>query len=127
MALMVFSTAVVSLVAAINGIATAWNDVREDLSVQTRLESLLVEATRKPDPNQPMGHISPGERKLQENGVSYLVKVEPLELTNKGGHELPQLMRVRAVARWNDGGREHEEIAETWMWPPLFAPNLQQP
>ncbi|WP_050030884.1 hypothetical protein [Verrucomicrobium sp. BvORR034] len=127
MALMVFSTAVVSLVAAINGIGTAWNDMREDLVVQTRLESLLVEATRKPDPNQPMGHIAPGERKVQENGVAYLVKIEPLELSNKEGHELPQLMRVRAIARWNDGGRDREETAETWMWPPLFAPNLQQP
>lgn len=127
MALMVFSTAVVSLVAAINGIATAWNDIREDLSVQIRLESLLVEATRKPDPNQPMGHVAPAERKVQENGVSYIVKIEPLELTNKEGHELPQLMKVRAVARWSDGGRDREETAETWMWPPLFAPTLQQP
>ncbi|WP_009965471.1 type IV pilus modification PilV family protein [Verrucomicrobium spinosum] len=127
MALMVFSTAVISLVAAINGIGTAWNDIREDLSVQSRLESLLVEATRKPDPNQPSGHVAPGERKMEENGVSYLVKIEPLELANREGHELPQLMRVRAIARWNDGGRDREETAETWMWPPLYAPNLNQP
>lgn len=126
MALMVFSTAVVSLVGAINGIGTAWSDVRRDLLVQTRLESLLVEATRLPDPNQPQGLPQPREWKVEENGVTYRVKTEPLELSNKEGHELPQLMRVRARAQWREAGREFEETAETWMWPPLFAPKFQQ-
>ena len=125
LALMVFSSAVVALVGAINGIGLASVESRRARMVQVRMESLMLEITRKPDPNQPMGIPVAKEYKVSEGDVIYAVKIAPLELTNKEGNNIPQLIQVRVHATWKDGGRGMEDSAETWMWPPLFAPKLQ--
>jgi Tfp pilus assembly protein PilV len=129
LALLVFSTAVIALVGAINGTGQASVDARRQRLVQTRLESLLVEATRLRE--TPAGVGAPDafvarEFRVEEEGVVYQVKIAPLELTNREGQALPQLMKVTAKAVWQDGGHEFEEEAETWMWPPLFTPQRRE-
>lgn len=122
LALMVFSIAVVALVAAINGVGNASTESRVFREVESRLESLLTEVTRMPkDPS-----ASPTERTwektVKENGVEYHIKKAPVEITNKEGQVLPDMFTIRATARWKEGGNNQELNAETTVYPPLYAP-----
>jgi prepilin-type N-terminal cleavage/methylation domain-containing protein len=122
LALMVFSIAVVALVAAINGVGNASTESRVFREVESRLESLLTEVTRMPkDPS-----ASPTERTwektVKENGVEYHLKKTPVEITNTEGQVLPEMFTIKATARWKEGGQEEELVAETIVYPPLYAP-----
>ncbi len=118
--LLIFSVAAVSLVQAINILGTAGVEARSDRSIQDRLDNLLLETTRKPLP--PMNLNSPFTETHRENNVTYEVRIEPLEMTNKDNQRLNDLYKVQAKALWNENGREQRMTAETWMYPPLYAP-----
>ncbi len=123
LALMVFSMAVVALVAAINGVGMASTESRVYREVQSRLEALMTEITRMPpDPSVPIGGDRTVEKTVRENGVEYRVKKSPVEITNKDGLVLPEMYEVKATARWKDGGRDEQLDAETLVYPPLYAP-----
>jgi len=123
LALMVFSIAVVSLVAAINGVGNASTESRVFREVESRLESLLTEVTRTPkDPSAPAVADRTWEKTVKENGVEYHIKKAPFEITNKDGQVLPDMFTVKATARWKEGGHDEELNAETLVYPPLYAP-----
>ena len=122
LALMVFSMAVVALVAAINGIGNASTESRVFREVESRLESLMTEISRMP----PDPAVSGGDRitgkTVRENGVEYRIKKAPVEITNKDNQVLPEMYSVKAAARWKEGGQFAELSAESLVYPPLYAP-----
>ncbi len=121
-ALMVFSVAVIALVGAINGIGDASVEARRQREVTARLESLITEFARRPWPKG-TGDLSM-EKKLNENGVEYFIKISKAELTNREGLPLSEMYSVITTARWKDGSRQEETGAETMMYAPLYAPAL---
>lgn len=119
LSLLIFSVAAVSLVQAINILGTAGVEARSDRAIQDRLDNLLLETSRKPLPR--MNLNSPFEETHRENNVTYEVRIEPLEMTNKDNQRLNDLYKVQVKALWNENGREQRMTAETWMYPPLYA------
>lgn len=119
LSLLIFSVAAVSLVQAINILGTAGVEARSDRAIQDRLDNLLLETTRKPLPR--MNLNSPFTETHRENNVTYEVRIEPLEMTNKDNQRLNDLYKVQVKALWNENGREQRMTAETWMYPPLYA------
>lgn len=122
LALMVFSIAVVSLVAAINGVGNASTESRVFREVESRLESLLTEVTRTPKDPSAAAADRTLEKAVKENGVEYHLKKDPVEIANKDGQVLPDMFTVKATARWKEGGHDQELNAETIVYPPLYAP-----
>ena len=117
---MIFSIAVVSLVEVINTLGTAGIEVRQEQAMQARLAAMLLEITRKPlPPNAQSGGYTETRR---ENGVSYDIRISPLELKNKDNAPLPGIFTVQINARWDESGHEQHSRAETWLYPPLYAP-----
>ena len=121
LALLVFSIAVVALVEVINTMGRAMIEARRNREITARLESLMLETTRKPRPQE-----SPGGRGFESttrvDGVEYHLKMAPVEMTNADGEPLPDLHTVRATARWKEGGQDQEMSAETLLYPSLYAP-----
>lgn len=119
LALLIFSVAAVSLVQAINILGTAGVEARSDRVIQDRLDTLLLETSRKPLP--PMSPNSPYSDTHRENNVSYEIHIEPLEITNADNQRLTDLYKLKVIAVWNESGREQRMTAETWLYPPLYA------
>jgi prepilin-type N-terminal cleavage/methylation domain-containing protein len=113
LALMIFSLAVVALVEAVNRLGKDTLYQRREAAVQERVRSLLVEHSRLPN--------APEEAKIQEDGVSYLIRRTKLELKNRDGIVLSDLFEVRVTAEWFEGREPQTLSAETWVYPPLFA------
>jgi Tfp pilus assembly protein PilV len=122
LALMVFSMAVVALVAAINGIGNASTESRVFREVESRLESLMTEISRMPPDPAVSGGDRIMEKTVRENGVEYRIKKAPVEITNKDNQVLPEMYSVKAAARWKEGGQFAELSAESLVYPPLYAP-----
>jgi Tfp pilus assembly protein PilV len=125
LAMFVFSIAVVSLVTAINTMGEAAVESRRELQIQGRMESLLMEATRSPEWLQGGQVNKPEDKTVKEAGVTYLIQAEEHELENSEAATLTDFYRVSILARWEEGGLPQEQLAETWVWPPLFAPTQQ--
>lgn len=124
LALMIFSVAVISLVAAINGAATAWAEGRFDQRVQTRLAALLLESSRLPVPAHGTLLTAPQNRTFKEDTVTYSIRWEPLELRNQDDAPLNQLWSLEVSARWMEAGLTRESMASQWVWLPLHQPRL---
>jgi len=122
LALLVFSTAVIALVEAINTMGTAAVESRKELQIQGRLETLLMEITRDPMWLKDGRLTRPEDKTFREGDVTYQTKVVEQELQNKEGETLKDLFKVTVQARWKESGIEQEQTAETWTWPPLFVP-----
>jgi Tfp pilus assembly protein PilV len=122
LALFIFSTAVISLVEAINAIGRTVLLSRRELQVQSRLETLLLEATRSPELLSKMRTTTAQESTLQEADVSYVTRSAPLELQNKDGQRITDIMTVSVTARWKEGREDQMVSAETWVYPRLFLP-----
>lgn len=114
LALMIFSTAVVALVEAVNQLGTSTLHQRRESEVQERMRSLLTERTRLPLP--PEGE----ETKLQEGDVTYIVRHQKLDLQNHDGQPLNEFYEVRVIAEWMEGRERQQASADTWLYPPLF-------
>ena len=54
--------------------------------------------------------------------MTFDIRVSPLELKNKDNALLPGLFDVQINARWEESGHEQHTRAETWLYPPLYAP-----
>ena len=120
LALFVFSLAVVSLVEAINSMGMASVESRREQQIQQRLELLLLETTRKQDWLKSGPLTSTWDTKISEEDTVYFISVEPLSLENVEKLQLTDLYQVKIAARWKEGEIEQEEVAETWVWSPLF-------
>jgi Tfp pilus assembly protein PilV len=122
LALFVFSVAVIALVETINTMGVASTEARQQREIVARIESLMLEATRKqpaqPTPDQQKGF----DRTVKEGGVSYHLKMSPMELKNQDDQPLDGLFQLKTTASWKDGGQEQQMTVETWVYPPLFAP-----
>lgn len=125
LALMVFGIAVVALVGAINGVGMASTESRMYREVQAKLDSLMTEMTRMPPDQSQLSNDKTEEKTVKENGVEYRLKKAPvIDLVNIDGQTLPDMFAVKGVARWKEGGADHEMSAEELVYPPLYAPTL---
>jgi type II secretory pathway pseudopilin PulG len=117
-ALAVFSIAVVALIGTINKIADTATDSQKFLEVEQTLESLIDEFGKMPQLREMEENIKPGP-----DGVAYRVTIELVrDLKNKEGRFLQDTYRIRASARWNDGGGPTEISAETLRYAGAFQP-----
>lgn len=124
LALFIFSMAVISLLEAVNAIGRTVLAARQVRQVQTRLESMLLEATRSPEMLSKMKTTQPQESKTQEGSISFIIRSTPLDLKNMEGITLPEMVAVSVTARWQDAGETQEMSAETWVHPPLYLPRF---
>src|SRR5690242_5140593 len=115
LALFIFSTAVISLVEAINVTGRTVIIARREREIQSRLESLLLEATRSPEYLNKARSNQAEETKVQEGDVTFTIRTAPIELENKEGQVLQDLYSVAIPARWVEGREEQSAFAETWI------------
>lgn len=121
LALFVFVVAVLGLVECINTMGLAAAETRLEQRVQTRLDSLLLEATRRHAWSRQVDTAGEVETKTQEEGVTFRVKVAPVDLRTDDNAPLKGIYHVSVTARWSEDGRGQESSAETWVWPYLFG------
>ncbi len=122
LALFIFSTAVISLLEAINGTGRAVLLARKEREVQSRLESLLLETTRSPEVLSRVKTTQPQESTSKEGDVTYVTRTAPLELRNRDNLPLRNVVSVNITAHWMEGRETQEVSAETWVFIPLFLP-----
>lgn len=121
LALFVFVVAVMGLVECINNMGLVAAETRLERRVHSRLDSLLLDATRRHawfGDGRPVGDM---ETTIQEDSVTFVVKVAPVELRTDDDDAVMGIYNVSVVARWNEDGREQESSADTWVWPNLFG------
>ena len=121
LAVFVFSLAAVALVEAVQQVGNTTVLQRQEGMVQDRMNSLLVEHSRLLW-KQPTPSSAVSEKVLEEDGVIYTLQVAPLELKNKDGQPLPEMVQVAIVATWKEGSAKQEATASTWVFRPLFRP-----
>jgi hypothetical protein len=119
-AILIFSTAVIALVEAINGMGETAIAAQRSREVSTRLDSLLLELTRNP-PRELNAPDATFEKALREDDVDYKFAIQPVDLKNKDGAALRGIFSIQATARWADGSRTKELNSDTWFYPPLFV------
>jgi len=122
LALTVFSLAVIGLVETINTMGAAAVESRQELMIQGRMETLLVEITRDPLWLKDGVLTPPQDRSFVEGAVTYKTKITPLELQNNKGEQLNEFYKATVQALWKEGRTDQEVIAETWVWPRLYSP-----
>jgi prepilin-type N-terminal cleavage/methylation domain-containing protein len=122
LAVFIFGMAAVALMEAINTSGRTSLDARTKGHIQMRLDNLLLEATRDPQWSADTRVQVATERVVEENGIKYIIKREPLELKNVDGQPLQGLFLVQITARWMEGVHERRQVAETWAYPLLFRP-----
>lgn len=122
LALFIFSTAVIALVEAINSMGRTVSLSRREQQVRARQESMLLEATR--DPKWTLGPrgTEPLEKRVKEDDVTFLIRTKPLQFRNMDNQPLLDFFEVSVTARWLEGSQWQEVVAETWVYPPLYAP-----
>ncbi len=116
MAMGLFAIAAVALAQAINLISLSVAESVEDAEVREQLRGMLVEASRNPK-------LQAGSRTIQtEQGITFVVEVERLDLQNREASTLEDLYEVRVTARRELPGQKSEEVAsaDTWVYRPLF-------
>lgn len=117
-ALAVFSIAAVALVGTINAIAEAALTSQQMSDVEQGLESLIDEYGKVPQLKELTQDIKPGA-----DGVAYRVEVTPVQnLKNEEGRVLQGLFRIRAVARWSEGGDPIQVEADTLRYAGSLMP-----
>ncbi|WP_395735561.1 type II secretion system protein [Prosthecobacter sp.] len=121
LAVFVFSLAAVALVEAVQQVGDSTVLQRQEGMVQDRMNSLLTEHSRLLW-KQPAPASATSEKVLEEDGVTYTLQVAPLELKNKDGQPLPEMVQVAIVATWKEGASKQEASASTWVFRPLFRP-----
>jgi prepilin-type N-terminal cleavage/methylation domain-containing protein len=126
LALFIFSTAVISLVEAINATGRTVLLSRRERQVQARLETILMEASRSPESLSKMRLSAEQESTVTEDDVKYVIRSAPVELRNKDGQAIPELLSVNVTAHWKEGREEQEVSAETWVYPRLFLQPTQE-
>lgn len=114
LALMIFSTAIVALVEAVDQLGKATIHQRRAAQVEERMRSLLTERTRLPLPQEE-------ETKLEEGDITYTLRQQKLELQNADGQPLQELYEISVTAEWMEGRDPQSAMADTWVYPPLFA------
>ena len=114
LALMIFSTAVVALVEAVQMLGNATIHQRRESQVQERMRSLLTERTRLPLPDEV-------ETKVEDEDVTYIIRHQKLNLQNKDGQPLDGLFEVSVTANWMEGREPQTVTVETWLYPQLFT------
>lgn len=120
LALFIFSTAVISLVEAINATGRTVLLSRRERQVQMRLETILLEATRSPEELSKMRPSTKQESMVTEGDVNYTIRSAPVEMRNKDDQAVPDLFSVNVTARWKEGREDQVVSAETWVYPRLF-------
>jgi hypothetical protein len=125
LALFIFSTAVISLVEAINQTGRTVLLSRRERQVQTRLETHLCEATRSPEFLAKLRNGEDVESTITEDDITFKITSKPLVLSNVDGQELNEMFAVNVTAQWKEGREMQVESAETWVFPALFATGPQ--
>ena len=121
LAMFVFAVAALSLVECINTIGLASAETRVETKVQSRLESLMTDVSRRcPWLAQSRLTSSAWQEELAEEGIVYRLKAVPLELKTDEGADIDDVYAVEVHAEWLEDGRTHETSMATWVWPYLY-------
>ena len=120
-AILIFGVAIVAIVQAVNATGETSAAALRTQSVASRLDSLLLEASRNP-PQELQQTTAPLENVVRESDVEYKVSFRPAELKNADGIALNGLFTIKVVARWTEGLRQREMTGDTLLYPPLYAP-----
>lgn len=118
LALAIFASAGVMLVATINEIGTITMQARTLRNVEQGMESLLDEHSKAPQMMELEKDIKPGP-----DGIAYKVTVRPLEdLKNQDNQVLNGLFLIRVEARWEEDGQRMDMSAETVRYAGMYVP-----
>ncbi len=118
LALAIFASAGVMLVATINEIGTITIQARTLRNVEQGIESLLDEHSKAPQMMELEKDMKPGA-----DGIAYKVTVRPLEdLKNQDNQILNGLFIIKVQARWQEDGQNMDMSAETIRYAGMYLP-----
>jgi prepilin-type N-terminal cleavage/methylation domain-containing protein len=118
LAMAIFATAGVMLVATINEIGIITMQARTLRNVEQGMESLLDEHSKAPQMMELDKDIKAGQ-----DGIAYKVTVRPLEdLKNQENQILNGLFLIRVQARWEEDGQSMDMSAETIRYNGMYLP-----
>lgn len=118
LALALFSTAAVALVVAINAMGSATLEARSLRAVEQGLEGIMDEYSKSPQINELDKEIKAGK-----DGVSYRVKIKPLEnLKNQDGVVLSGMFHIEISAAWVEDKQQLSMRAETIRYASMYQP-----
>lgn len=118
LALGIFATAGVLLVATINEIGGITMQARTLRNVEQGIESLLDEHSKVPQIMELEKDIKAGD-----DGIAYKVVVRALDdVKNQDNQILNGLFQIKVMARWMEDDRKMEMEAETVRYAGMFLP-----
>lgn len=118
LALAIFASAGVMLVATINEIGTITMQARTLRNVEQGMESLLDEHSKAPQMMELDKDVKAGQ-----DGIAYKITVRPLEdLKNQDNQVLNGLFLIRVQARWEEDGQPMDMAAETIRYAGMYLP-----
>ncbi|GEM_PF-882316 len=112
LAVAIFALAGISLVTALNNMASVFVKVRKEEEIRRQLETRMVQTRILP--------LAPMREKSDpdNNGVVYEKEVALLEISNDDKILLPNLYRISVSAFWKEGNVEQAEKAEIYVYQP---------
>lgn len=118
LALAIFASAGVMLVATINEIGGITMQARTLRNVEQGIESLLDEHSKVPQIMEMEKDIKAGD-----DGVAYRVVVKALDdVKNQDNQVLNGLFQIKVMARWMEDDRKMEMEAETVRYAGMYLP-----
>lgn len=112
LAVALFGISVTGLVKAMQQINSTSASFARDRMIQQNLEAMLAEKKRLP-----VGEMTSDQHDTVLD-ITFRSYVEPLELDNGEGNELPDLYKLTAEAVFMDDGGEQIERAEIYVYQP---------
>ncbi len=118
LALGIFALVTTGFVVALQRMASASTQARDELKITRILETALNETLSLPV-------LEEGEMTDVAGDGKYdiLAVIAPIEdLQNEEGLDLNDLFSIRITARWYENGDLHEREVETWRYARLYQP-----
>ncbi|MGB8354955.1 MAG: hypothetical protein WCD79_13755 [Chthoniobacteraceae bacterium] len=108
----IFAMVAVALAILLNETMEASVQMRRENSVIWNLESKMAEIRIK--------RLVAGkeESPLDASGINYETEISPLNLRSKDSFSLTGLFNIKITARWKQGSRVEEEVAQTYVYQP---------
>jgi hypothetical protein len=112
LAVTVFALAFLGFVRLVNQVSRTANELALERTVHDGLAAILHEAKQR--------DLAAMALQTQDaiTGIDYRTEVEPLALASAAGSPLPDLHRLRAIARFSLAGKEETRTVELWIHRP---------
>ena len=108
----IFAMAAVALAVLLNETMDASVAMRKESDIVWNLESKMAGARIK--------RLVAGKQTLpaDDGGIIYDQEISPLDLKNSKNQFLSGLYNIKITARWKQGDREEQEVAQTYVYQP---------